>query len=150
MGRAGSRKPLWYGDTQTDFASYANLADRNLSHVDNFPNWELPFKALLPWRPAIDGVNDRHRVAAPVGSYKPSPWGLFDVHGNVWEWTRSIYKPYPYRDGDGRNDLTGESKRVVRGGSWYDRPQLARSASRLAYQPWQRVYNVGFRVVSEP
>ena len=149
-GRAGSRKPLWYGDTQTDFAPYANLADRNLSHVDNFRNWELPFNALLPWRPAIDDVNDRHRVAAPVGSYKPSPWGLFDVHGNVWEWTRSIYKPYPYRDGDGRNDLTGESKRVVRGGSWYDRPRLARLASRLAYQPWQRVYNVGFRVVSEP
>ena len=69
------------------------------------------------------------------------------MHGNVWEWTRSALKPYPYSDADGRNDLKAEGLKVVRGGSWSDRPYRARSSFRLAYQSFQPVYNVGFRVV---
>jgi len=70
------------------------------------------------------------------------------MHGNVAEWTRSVYKPYPYKD-DGRNALAGRSKRTVRGGSWYDRPRQATSSFRLRYEAHQKVYNVGFRVVIE-
>ncbi|UCG58305.1 MAG: SUMF1/EgtB/PvdO family nonheme iron enzyme, partial [Phycisphaerales bacterium] len=73
-----------------------------------------------------------------------------DMHGNVWEWTRSSYRPYPYRADDGRNDITGYGRRVVRGGSWYDRPKRCRSAFRLGYPEWRKVYNVGFRIVVEP
>lgn len=62
--------------------------------------------------------------------------------------TRTAFLPYPY-DNDGRNERAARGKRVVRGGSWYDRPKRCRSASRLAYQPYQRVFNVGFRVVME-
>jgi formylglycine-generating enzyme required for sulfatase activity len=74
------------------------------------------------------------------------------MHGNVWEWTRSAYRPYPYLDNDGRNDTPAapalsSPRRTVRGGSWYTRPAEARSAARLAYPAWQRVYDVGFRVV---
>lgn len=57
------------------------------------------------------------------------------MHGNVAEWTRSEY----HASQDGR--------KVVRGGSWRDRPQRCRSAFRLAYPAWQGVYNVGFRVI---
>lgn len=71
------------------------------------------------------------------------------MHGNVAEWTRTAYAPYPFVSDDGRNTLTGSRKRVVRGGSWRDRPKRARSASRWAYEPYQRVFNVGFRVVLE-
>jgi formylglycine-generating enzyme required for sulfatase activity len=71
------------------------------------------------------------------------------VHGNVWEWTRSALRPYPYDERDGRNDPSAPGKRVVRGGSWYDRPHRCRSAFRLAYPRYQRVFNVGFRVVME-
>ncbi len=71
------------------------------------------------------------------------------MHGNVWEWTRSAPRPYPYRRDDGRNDPDSPADRVVRGGSWRDRPARARSAYRLDYRPYQRVYNVGFRVVCE-
>ena len=72
------------------------------------------------------------------------------MHGNVWEWTRSAPFSYPYRDGDGRNaPAVAEEKRVARGGSWRDRPLRVRSGFRLAYQPYQPVYNVGFRVVSK-
>ena len=68
--------------------------------------------------------------------------------GNAWEWTRSAYRPYPYSENDGRN-AAAEGVVVARGGSWYDRPQRARSAFRLSYPSWQKVYNVGFRVVIE-
>jgi formylglycine-generating enzyme required for sulfatase activity len=50
---------------------------------------------------------------------------------------------------DGRNALNSNAPRVARGGSWYDRPYRAGAAYRLPYQPWQRVYNVGFRVIIE-
>jgi formylglycine-generating enzyme required for sulfatase activity len=82
-----------------------------------------------------------------VGGYAANPWGLFDMHGNVAEWTRSAHRPYPWRADDGRNNPAGEEDRVARGGSWYDRPERARSAFRQHYAPWQRVYNVGFRLI---
>jgi len=147
--RAGTKGALWYGGVETDFSGFANLADATLRHVDTFEPWKLPSGAIPEWRPAIDHVNDGHRVSAPVGSYRPNPWGLHDMHGNVTEWTRSEFRAYPYRDDDGRNDLEGRGRKIVRGGSWYDRPKRARSAFRLSYQPYQGVYNVGFRVVCE-
>lgn len=143
--RAGTGTPLWYGPVEADFAQFANLADRSLRSVDTF-GWGLPSGAVPPWRPAVEGVNDRYRVSAPVGSFQPNPWGLYDMHGNVSEWTRSLDQPYPYRE-DGRNDPTATGRRVVRGGSWYDRPRYARSAYRLSYPDWQGIYDVGFRVV---
>jgi formylglycine-generating enzyme required for sulfatase activity len=82
-----------------------------------------------------------------VGSYRPNAWGLYDMHGNAAEWTRSVYAAYPYRDDDGRNEVKPAAKRAVRGGSWYDRPKRCGSAFRLAYREYQPVYNVGFRIV---
>ena len=58
--------------------------------------------------------------------------------------------PYPYREDDGRNAPGAEGRKVVRGGSWYDRPKRCRSAFRLSYQPYQRIYSVGFRVMCQP
>ena len=74
------------------------------------------------------------------------------MHGNCWEWTRSLYRPYRYRDDDGRNAVDGvspQSERVVRGGSWRDRPLRATSSFRLPYRQYQRVFNVGFRMILE-
>ncbi len=145
--RAGTATPMWYGETNADFAAVANLADKSLSKVDTFDPWKLPSGAIHPWRPAIDTVNDGNRVSATVGSYAANPWGLFDMHGNVAEWTRSMYRPYPWHADDGRNDTSGQAERAVRGGSWYDRPVRARGAFRQHYAPWQRIFDVGFRVV---
>ena len=86
-------------------------------------------------------------VTADVGSFRPNPWGLHDMHGNVCEWTRTLYHPQP---GGGEEGAAGAAgRRVVRGGSWTDRPRRARSAFRLSYPQWQGVHNVGFRVVCE-
>lgn len=144
--RAGTTTPLSYGQLDTDFATFANLADYSLRFVDTF-GWNLPSGAVPPWRPAIESVNDKYRVSAPVGSFAPNPSGLHDMHGNVSEWTRTTYKPYPYRNDDGSNEGSELERKVVRGGSWYDRPEDARSAYRWHYPAWQKVYDVGFRVV---
>ncbi|MBM3501040.1 MAG: formylglycine-generating enzyme family protein, partial [Armatimonadetes bacterium] len=113
--RAGTESPLWFGGTSADFAPYANLADHCLRFVDTFAPWALPSGAIAPWRPAAESINDGHRVSAPVGSYQPNGWGLYDMHGNVAEWTAGDY---------------GGGRKVARGGSWYDVPQRARSAYR--------------------
>ncbi len=93
--------------------------------------------------------NDKALVSTNVGSYLPNRWGLYDMHGNVSEWTRSDYAKYPYDARDGRNSLDPVAKKVVRGGSWYDRPKRCRSSFRIAYPAWRRVFNTGFRVVLE-
>ncbi len=151
--RAGTATPTWYGDLDADFATFANLGDAKLREfaLDTYIQVQLvpnPNK-YDDWVPKDDRFNDRGFVSVDVGSYQPNPWGLCDVHGNVWEWTRSAFRRYPYDDKDGRNDPSASGERVARGGSWYDRPKRCRSAFRLAYQPYQRVFNVGFRVVME-
>jgi len=146
--RAGTTTPMNYGACTVDFAPCANLSDSRFRRVDTF-GWNLPSGAIPPWRPAYTNVNDGHRVSSPVGSFRPNVWGLCDMHGNAAEWTRSAFRPYPWRDNDGRNKESGDERRVVRGGSWSDRPEYARSSRRMAYPPWRGVYNVGFRVVCE-
>ncbi len=136
--RGGTATPLSYGEVEDDFSQFANLADRTLNGVERLEPWSLPEGAIPPWRPADVRYNDGARVAATVGSYQPNAWGLYDMHGNAAEWTRSRYE---------KNDETGRC--VVRGGSWSARPGQSRSSYRLAYWPHQRVYDVGFRVICE-
>jgi formylglycine-generating enzyme required for sulfatase activity len=133
--RAGMATPLAYGEVDTDFSRFANLADASLRKVDLF-RWGLPVGAIPPWRPADVRCNDGFRVSAPVGTYPANAWQLHDMHGNVAEWTRTCLAPYPYSDRDGRNDLGAGGRRVVRGGSWDDQPRRARSAFRSSYWPY--------------
>ena len=137
--RAGTDTPLNYGGCDADFGKFANLADQR---VHSLLRGDSP-----PWIPAVTRVNDGAAIAETVGRYPPNAWGLHDMHGNVAEWTRSAFRPYPYDAGDGREERSTAGLRTVRGGSWYDRPQRARSGFRQAYQPWQGVFNVGFRVM---
>jgi len=148
--RAGSATPLSYGAVEADFAGFANLADattRKLVVTGVDPQPVPNPHPLACFLPAAFSVDDRALHLAKPASYTPNAWGLYDLHGNVAEWTRSMYRPYPYGDDDGRNAPADRGeKRVVRGGSWHDRPSRARSALRFAYRPWQQVFNVGFRV----
>ncbi len=132
--RAGTDSAMWYGDVDDDFANFANFADSGAHR--------LPF-------PRVAKVKDGDAIAGGVRARKPNAWGLYGMHGNVAEWTRSDYRPYPYRAADGRNAGSTKAKKAVRGGSWRDRPKLGRSAHRRAYQSYQKVFNVGFRIVIE-
>ena len=140
--RGGTATPFSFGDRNADFSPFANLADASLGG--------LARRESPPWHPKDGRFNDGAMVTADVGRYQPNAWGLRNMHGNAAEWTRSAYRPYPYNENDGRNDPKSPDLKVVRGGSWYDRPVHARSAARLPYRPWQAVYNVGFRVVLLP
>jgi formylglycine-generating enzyme required for sulfatase activity len=138
--RSGSVSPFWYGTGDDDFSTKANLSDAT-HHTVDYPH--VP-SALPPWRPADTRFDDGWRVSAAVGSFQSNAWGLFDMHGNVAEWTRSTYRPYPLSNEDHR-----PLRKTVRGGSWLDRPRRARSAFRLHYDPSQAVHDVGFRVACE-
>ena len=172
--RAGSQEAFSYGTENADFSTWANLADKSLS-VRPGPTGGLESnitahfgKGIL--ESAVSGGNvlcdirfdDGTVATANVSSYKPNAWGLYDMHGNACEWTRTTYRPYPYNPDDGlplrltsqdvaagRDYISQEGRKVVRGGSWCDRPKRCRSAFRLSYPAWQRVHNVGFRVICE-
>ena len=76
-----------------------------------------------------------------------SPYGAFDMIGNVWEWTSSLYKDYPYRANDGREQHDEQAGHVVRGGAWYWESSSARAACRGRYiDHWDYVIGYGFRV----
>ena len=151
--RAGTESPFWFGDLETDFSKLANLGDAKLREfaLDTYVQVRLVPNPNVydDWIPKDARFNDGGFVSADVGRYEANPWGLCEMHGNVWEWTRTALRPYPYDKDDGRNDLSASGQRVVRGGSWYDRPKRCRSAFRLAYESYQPVFNVGFRVVLE-
>jgi formylglycine-generating enzyme required for sulfatase activity len=137
--RAGSDTPMHYGAADANFAKLANFADDQLVRLCR--------RDSPKWIPHIAGVNDGATVTDRPERWQPNAWGLHAMHGNVAEWTRSTYKPYPYDRADGREKAEPQGEKVVRGGSFYDRPKRGRSAFRLAYPSWRRVFNVGFRVV---
>ncbi len=87
------------------------------------------------------------RTTHPVGKKIPNGWGLFDMHGNVYEWYQDWYAPY----GNEKvaSDPTGPARgdaRVLRGGAFPDLPRNVRAADRLSHQPDYRNYTLGFRV----
>jgi formylglycine-generating enzyme required for sulfatase activity len=150
--RAGTATPLNYGDVNADFSKRENLADYTLIEmavdgVDPKPMKNPP--PLYDYELRDRRFNDGALHLANVGSYAPNAWGLYDMHGNAAEWTRSAYKPYPYSDADGRNNATADERKAVRGGSWYRRQLRATSAWRWGYPGWMRPFDVGFRVVVE-
>jgi formylglycine-generating enzyme required for sulfatase activity len=138
--RAGMSTPLWFGDTVADFAAAANLADSSLQAIDTF-GFGLPSGAVPPWRPAVNSVDDHHRVSAPVGSFAANTWGLYDMHGNAAEWTRT-----PARDHGGKT-VPENAQMIVKGGSWYDRPADAQITSRRAHKRYLGAFDIGFRLV---
>lgn len=145
--RAGTQTPMWYGDSDANFGALENLSDEStrlfvVSGVNPQPVRHQDWQAFIP---RAIGVNDGQMIAEKRGAYKPNPWGLYDMHGGVSEWTASDYVSYPFEP----KPLDPKALKVVRGGSWNDRPEFSRSGIRRAYQPWQKVHNVGFRLVLE-
>jgi formylglycine-generating enzyme required for sulfatase activity len=85
---------------------------------------------------------------APARSFKANPWGLYNVHGNIWEWVADCWNDsYQGAPTDGSAWTTGDcDHRVLRGESWVDGPEFLRAASRFKYPPDYRDFDAGFRV----
>ena len=108
--RAGTTTPFWWG---------ASISTRQANYFDN---------EMLGSRSKEE--NRQHTL--PVDSFQPNPWGLYQVHGNVSDWTQDCYHDgYAGAPSDGSAWTSGDcSRRVVRGGAWYDTPENLRAASR--------------------
>ena len=140
--RAGADTDFWFGAADADYTSFANLGDirlREFAACTAQGNYTQAVVLANPnkyddWVPRDTRFDDGAFLTADVGSYEPNPWGLHDMHGNAWEWTISERE---------------EGRKVVRGGSWYDRPKLCTSDNWLDYPAYHKVFNVGFRVVVE-
>jgi formylglycine-generating enzyme required for sulfatase activity len=96
--------------------------------------------------------DDGYPFTAPVGSLDPNPWGLHDVHGNVWEWCLDWHDNGFYRDSP-REDPTGAASgrfRAIRGGGWFNAARQNRSAQRIYFDPTFRYCLLsGFRLLLE-
>ena len=117
--------------------------------------WEKAARGLdgriFPWgnEPTPALANFAGSAAAPVGSRgcPECAFGLVDMSGNVWEWTRSPYQPYPYTEANDREDLEVDALWVMRGGGFGDTEQNVRTAVRGAADPGVRRDFIGFRLV---
>jgi formylglycine-generating enzyme required for sulfatase activity len=133
--RAGSQTAWFWGNSSKEGCAYANGADATGKLV--FAGWD----AL--------NCQDGYVYTAPVGSFKSNAFGLYDMIGNVLEWTCSAYDE-GYSGGEQRCEGKGPSlDRVYRGGSWSDEPRSLRSADRHKDAPEFRDYFLGFRLVRE-
>jgi formylglycine-generating enzyme required for sulfatase activity len=84
---------------------------------------------------------------SPVGAFPPNPFGLHDIVGNVWEWTSSLDRSYPYRADDGREDPEATGRRILRGGSWATIAPSMRLSYRVRDDAADRDDYHGFRCV---
>lgn len=149
--RAGSDNAFWYGDMNADFGKFENLADATtldfaVSGIDPQPMSKTSYwYKYYIFLPKAENVNDGNLVQTGDLVYQANPFGLCNMHGNVAEWTRSDYAPYPYSE----KVKTPSEFKVVRGGSYIERPKYSTAYERKAFYPYQSVFNVGFRVIIE-
>jgi len=131
--------------------AYAQWAEKRLPTE---AEWEYAYRAgtttAFWWGDYFNEAraNNNHTGIFPAGDpMRRNGWGLYDMAGNVGEWTSSLYMAYPYRSNDGRENLQVGGNRVIRGGSWNSDTVLLRAASRAGSDPSFCAYSVGFRCV---
>jgi formylglycine-generating enzyme required for sulfatase activity len=136
--RAGTSTRYAHGDDPGQISRQANVIDdavrTQFAHVQDL---KMP---------------ENSRFTVPVGCYPPNAWGLYDMHGNVWQWCSDWYGKNYYANSPG-DDPTGPESgmhRIRRGGAWNSFPLYARTSFRNWNTPDSRCVNLGFRVLLEP
>jgi len=129
--RAESDTPWWCGREPELLAEVANLADQAFLTAGNRGT------LVAPW-------DDGFALTAPIGRFAPNPFGLHDVHGNVWEWCADVFDPYLPPPGSRPSDEP-QPNRVLRGGAFDGAPTYTRSSVRFDDTPDNVDYNLGLR-----
>jgi toxoflavin biosynthesis protein ToxD len=139
------------------YLQWLNKATGKTYRLPSEAEWEKAARGgdqrIYPWGDSFDPwrcntIESGKRLTSPVGCYSPggdSPYGLADMVGNVWEWTRSKMNPYPFKV-EASDRLEPGEKLVVRGGAWYYSRALARVSSREGVLPDYISPALGFRL----
>ena len=135
-------------EEQWEWACRAGASSRFAGHGLIHRTMNIAGTEFAKWWPYRyqEGYTDGACWVSPVGEFPVSVWGLYDMLGNVSEWTSSDYEPVERIGAMAGTDAL--PLKVVRGGSWNDRALFATAASRWRYPSYQRVFDVGFRVLA--
>jgi formylglycine-generating enzyme required for sulfatase activity len=138
VARAGSTEVYSFGDDPNQLCKHGNVRDKAGQRF--YPHWTT-----------VVECDDGYATTSPVGSYEPNKFGLYDVHGNLWEWVEDCWHDsYDGAPSDGLAWTSGDcSFRVQRGGSWDNGARDVRSANRYRGIPGAWAVTLGFRVARE-
>ena len=134
--RAGTHTRFHFGDTVDAEAKNANGLDI----------WAI--EATNAWGSDTWPQTDGYIVSAPVASFAPNPWGIYDTAGNVWEWCSDFHGDIPDQSVSDPTGPPDGRTRVMRGGSYDSGEDRLRSAARAGMYAWARQPHIGFRLVS--
>lgn len=137
--RGNTSSARYWGEDPSEAMHYANTADQSAqAHIQGASSW------------SVHQCSDGYAYTAPVGSFKANAFGLYDMLGNVMEWTGDGYHPdYQNASSDGNVWQGAAEKRVLRGGSWNNAPRNVRSAMRDPNKPSLRFSIFGIRLARQ-
>jgi len=130
-------------EAQWEFCCRAGT-NTTFTYGNSLTSKEANFYGKLPYGTDTPGIY--REKSTPIKSFPPNAWGLFDMHGNLYEWCLDWYEERPNSKTDPTGPNSGDG-RIIRGGAWDRKGSSCRSAYRYSRDPVRRSHNIGFRVI---